>query len=400
MNEKGKIIINSQYKSKVILIFLITIFVLGLTVGGCIIYGITATEISELTDQINSVQFENNILQPRNISYYDNKISFSDIYQSVKESIVTITGIVTYQSFFGIEYAEVQGSGFIYKYNEKMVIITNNHVVNSASEIIVTFVNGNGYSAEVAGSDAYSDLAVLSVDAPLKEFYPLEIVSSSSLKVGDPVIAIGNPLGLDGTMTTGIVSQIGRTIQESLAGNFPIANIIQTSVAINPGNSGGPLLNHQGKVVGITTAIIKDSEGLGFAIPSNTILKEIGSLIELGSYNEHPWLGISGVDMTYSIAKTIGINITYGWLICQVSEDGAAEKSGLKDGNQQARVANEWIIIGGDIIVAIDENRVINGDYLMSYLEDYTLPNQIVTLTILRENQLIDIPIKLEVRPA
>jgi S1-C subfamily serine protease len=133
-------------------------------------------------------------------------------------------------------------------------------------------------------------LAVLSVDAPIEEFYPLEIVSSSNLEVGDPVVAIGNPMGLDGTMTIGIVSQIGRTIRESLAGSFPIANIIQTSVAINPGNSGGPLFNYQGEVVGVTTAIIENSEGLGFAIPSNTILKEIESLIETGSFNYHSWL--------------------------------------------------------------------------------------------------------------
>jgi S1-C subfamily serine protease len=399
MNGKSKIVIKSQNRLKVILLFILIIFTAGFIVGGSIIYGITASEIYELKDQIDLIQFENEKLGLQNIIYYYNETSFSDIYQSVKESIVTITGLTTYQTFFGTEYAEVQGSGFIYEYHEKMVVITNNHVVTGVSDIIVTFVNGNGYPAEIMGSDAYSDLAVLSVAAPVDEFHPLEIVSSSSLKVGDPVIAIGNPMGLDGTMTTGIVSQIDRTIKESLAGNFPIANIIQTSVAINPGNSGGPLLNHQGKVVGITTAIIRDSEGLGFAIPSNTILKEIGSLIEIGSFNEHPWLGISGVDMTYSIAQTIGVNVTYGWLICQVTQEGAADKAGLKGGDQQVRINEDWVIIGGDIIIAIDGTRIINGDTLMSYLEEYTSPNQTILVTIIRENQLFDVSVELETRP-
>ncbi len=167
-----------------------------------------------------------------------------------------ITGYVLQYSFFGRQYSGVQGSGFVYEYDNDMVVITNKHVVNEAENITVTFSNGNGYPATVIGSDAYSDLAVLSVDAPLEEFQPLEITSSSTLEVGDPVVAIGSPFGLGGTMTTGIISQLGRTIQDSVAGNFPIANIIQTSAAINPGNSGGPLLNYQGKVVGITTAII------------------------------------------------------------------------------------------------------------------------------------------------
>ena len=293
----------------------------------------------------------------------------------------------------------MQGSGFIYEFNEEFIVITNNHVVSDASDLVVTFANGNGYPAEIIGSDSYSDLAVLSVDAPIEEFYPLEIVSSSNLEVGDPVVAIGNPMGLDGTMTIGIVSQIGRTIRESLAGSFPIANIIQTSVAINPGNSGGPLFNYQGEVVGVTTAIIENSEGLGFAIPSNTILKEIESLIETGSFSDHSWLGISGVDVTYSIAQAIGSNVTYGWLISQVTQDSAADDADLKGGSQQIQIIDERIIIGGDIIIAIDGNRVTNGDYLMSYLEEYTSPNQIVTLSILRDNQLLDVPVTLGARP-
>ena len=200
-------------------------------------------------------------------------------------------------------------------------------------------------------------------------------------------------------MTIGIVSQVRRTIEESQTGNFPIANIIQTSAAINPGNSGGPLLNYQGEVIGITTAIIADSEGLGFAIPSNTILKEIDSLVETGSYNDHSLLGVSGVDMTYYIAEETGTTTTYGWLIVQVSTGSGAENAGLIGGNQQVVVIDEVVLIGGDIIIEIDGNKVTNGDYFISYLEENTTPGQIVNLTIIRENQKLTVQVELGRRP-
>jgi len=361
-------------------------------------YGLTSSEIDDLQYQIERLQYENDNIEFQNITYFYNETSLSNLYKDVKDSIVVISGVVAYQTFFRTQYYEIQGSGFIYEFEEEMLVITNNHVVSDASDIVVTFSNGNSYLGEMIGSDAYSDLAVLSVDAPLDEFNPLEIISSSSLEVGDPVIAIGSPMGLEGSMTTGVVSQTGRTIEESLAGSFPIANIIQTSVAINPGNSGGPLLNYQGEVVGITTAIIEDSEGLGFAIPSNTILREIESLVETGSYDRHPWLGISGVDMSYSIAEAMEVDVTYGWLITSVTVDSAAEEAGLTGGDQQVVINDDWVIIGGDIIIAIDETRIINGDVLMSYLEEYTQPDQTIIITIIRDNQILEIPVTLGTR--
>jgi S1-C subfamily serine protease len=201
-------------------------------------------------------------------------------------------------------------------------------------------------------------------------------------------------------MTTGIVSQLGRTIQDSVAGSFPIANIIQTSAAINPGNSGGPLLNYEGEVIGITTAIIQNSNGLGFAIPSNTILREIDSLVSTGTYDQHSWLGISGDDMTYSIAQAIGVNVTYGWLIAQVTNGGAADNAGLQAGNQQVRINDAWVVIGGDIIIAVDGTRIINGDVFMSYLEEDTIPHQVINITIIRNHQSLTIPVELGQRPA
>ncbi len=374
-------------------------FIAGYFIGG----SLSSIAISSKTDtlqQTSNIQYDNNQEEIRNITYFYNTTSLAQLYKNIKDSVVVITGYVLQYSFFGRQYSEVQGSGFVYEYKNDMVVITNKHVVNDAENITVTFSNGDGYPAVVIGSDAYSDLAILSVEAPVEEFQPLDITSSSTLQVGDPVVAIGSPFGLGGTMTTGIVSQLGRTIQDSVAGNFPIANIIQTSAAINPGNSGGPLLNYEGEVIGITTAIIQNSNGLGFAVPSNTILREIESLITTGSYDQHPWVGISGTDMTYTIAQSLGVNVTYGWLITQITDGGAAAQAGLQSGNQQVRVNDVWVMIGGDIIIAVDGTRIINGDSFMSYLEEYTTSYQTISVTIVRNHQLLDIPVVLKQRPA
>ena len=390
---------SSPDKILVILAVTVVMFFTGFMIGSSLIYGETSSEINDLEYQIQNLEYGYTDNEIQTVSYYYNETSLSNLYNEVKDSVVEISGVMTYWSYFRNQYAQVQGSGFIYEFNNEMFVITNNHVISDATDIVVTFSNGNGYPATIIGTDAYSDLAVLSIDAPIQEFKPLNIVSSSNLEVGDPVVAIGNPMGLESTMTTGIVSQVGRTIEESLAGSFPIANIIQTNVAINPGNSGGPLLNYQGEVVGITTAIIEDSEGLGFAIPSNTILREIESLILTGSYDQHPWLGISGVDMTYYIADEINVNITYGWLIASVTSGGSADEAGLMGGNRQVQIIDEYVITGGDIIIGIDDQIIISGDSLMSYLEEYTQPGQTLNFKVIRDNQIIEIPVKLGVRP-
>jgi len=378
---------------------IVAMFTAGYFIGGSLSSMATTSKTDTLQQQAGTIQDDNTQEEIHNITYFYNTTSLAQLYKDNKDSVVVITGYVLQYSFFGRQYSEVQGSGFVYEYKDDMVVITNKHVVNEAENITVTFSNGDGYPATVIGSDAYSDLAVLSVKAPLKEFQPLEIASSSTLQVGDPVVAIGSPFGLGGTMTTGIVSQLGRTIQDSVAGNFPIANIIQTSAAINPGNSGGPLLNYEGEVIGITTAIIQNSNGLGFAVPSNTILREIESLITTGSYDQHPWVGISGTDMTYAITQSLGVNVTYGWLITLITDSGAAAQAGLKGGNQQVRVNDEWVMTGGDIIIAVDGTRIINGDSFMSYLEEHTTPHQTISVTIVRNHQLLDIPVVLKQRP-
>jgi S1-C subfamily serine protease len=318
--------------------------------------------------------------------------------------VVVITGMVSESSFFGTTSSEVQGSGFVYSVGSKDVMITNYHVVDGATGITVTFSDGDSYAATVIGTDPYSDLAVLTVQAPSSEFIPLTMVSSTTLSVGDPVMAVGAPYGLTGSVTTGVVSALGRTIDESTV-PYAIANAIQTSAPINPGNSGGPLLNFADQVVGITTATATDSSGnaadaIGFAVPSSTILREINSLVTTGTYTQHSYLGISEVDMDYATAQAMNINTTYGVLIESVVSGGPADNAGLKAGTQQATVEGNTITLGGDVIIAINGTRILGGDGLSAYLEGNTLPGQTLSLTIIRNGQTMNVSVTLGTRPA
>ncbi|MEM1506959.1 MAG: trypsin-like peptidase domain-containing protein [Candidatus Bathyarchaeia archaeon] len=392
----------------IIVLLIIGFFVagyFGYTMG----YRSALEEISGLKNQIRDLKTDLETLRsslnaavqsiPQYSALLSENVSLSQIYEQVKNSVVMIRGLIRQYSLFGYYYERVQGSGFIYNFTGRMVVITNYHVIRNAMNITVTFANGNSYAAGVLGYDPYADLAVLEADAPEEEYYPLEIVSSSTLKVGDIVLAVGNPYGLAGSMSVGIVSALGRTINVEIAGGYPIANVIQTTVPLNPGNSGGPLLNIRGQVVGITTAIVSGSQGVSFAIPSNTILREIKFLVEEGSYNRHPWLGASGVDMTYEIAKAMGTNVTYGWLITQVISGSPADKAGLRGGTRVAYIAGERVVIGGDIIIAINNVKITGIDDLSSYLEENTAPGQIVNMTIIRGNEKMILKVELGSRP-
>ena len=389
----------NEYQVKFSSTFFIVVFISGLLVGGLATYYITSQQVSSLRNEVSNLKaevyklkgFQNSTYQ--NITIYQNTTILSKIYEEVKDSVVLIRGTKS----SGI----VQGSGFVYNFSGIIVVITNYHVVHGvpSSSISVTFSDGNGYPATVNGTDPYADLAVLTVDAPEWEFKPLEIVRSSTLKVGEPVIAIGNPYGLFGSMTTGVVSALGRTITEEYTGGFAIPNIIQTSTPINPGNSGGPLLNYDGKVVGITTAIVAQSQGLGFAIPSDTILKELASLIENGTYPYHSYIGVRGMDMSFEIAKAMNVNVTYGWLIVQVMSGTPAAQADLRGGTEHVQIGGEWVTIGGDIIIAMNGTRIRNGDDLASYLEENTLPGDTLILTIRRGDQTLNKTLTLGSRP-
>jgi S1-C subfamily serine protease len=215
-----------------------------------------------------------------------------------------------------------------------------------------------------------------------------------------PVVAIGNPFGLSGSITFGIVSQLGRTIQyQSTSGTFTIADAIQFSAPINPGNSGGPLLNMHGRVVGITSADVSGSQGVGFAIPSDTILRELPYLIDTGKYTMHPYIGIDGVGMNYQLSQLAGANVTYGVLIEKIDPGSPAATAGLEAGQQTITVSAQQYVVGGDVIVAMNGTRIVNYDALLTYLERYTLPGQTIVVTIIRSGKYQTIQVTVGTQP-
>jgi S1-C subfamily serine protease len=360
------------------------VLVAGLLIGGLVTSYVLIRRINDLQSDLGNLSNQlshlsgNQTLYNQTITIYQNETALADMYQKTKDSVVLIRGKTPTGS--------VQGSGFVFNVTGSMVVITNNHVVDGTTSLSITFSDGNGYSALVNGTDPYADLAVLTVLGAAKtEFKPLTAVNSSTLQVGDPVIAIGAPYGLVGTMTTGVVSALGRTITEDqYTGGFAIANIIQTSAPINPGNSGGPLLNFDGKVVGITAAIIENSTGLGFAVPSNTILREIAALLTTGSYAGHSYLGVRGVDMDYFSAQDLGVNVTYGWAISEIVSGGPADNAGVEV---------------NDVLVGINNFTIHNSDEMSSYLEEKTLPGQTITINIVRGNSTLGLSLVLGERP-
>jgi 2-alkenal reductase len=382
-------------------VFMAAVFVGGALLGGFVGYWTLSGDIDDLRQENDVLREQMSTLggPSHNITYFFGNASLSSLYREVRDSIVVIHAIIEQQSVFGTQYAESQGSGFVYNYSGRHVVVTNYHVVQDAANITVRLCNGTVYTAGLLGADPYADLAVLEPHTGNASLQPLSVAASSSLEVGDPVVAIGNPFGLTGSMTTGIVSHLGRTIRESSAGNFPIANIIQISTPINPGNSGGPLLNYEGEVVGITTAIIQDSQGVGFAVPSDTVLREVPALVTEGSYDRHAWLGVTGIDMTYQLSRAMNVSVTYGWLIATVVDDSPADKAGIQGGDRQAVVGGQQVLLGGDIIIAVDGQRVVDGDDLISYLEAETSPGDSIELMMLRDGERRTLIVTLEKRP-
>jgi 2-alkenal reductase len=296
------------------------------------------------------------------------------------------------------------GSGFLIDSEGR--IVTNNHVVEDADVIEITFADGSVAEAVVLGLDPYSDLAVIDVDVPADRLVPVQLGDSSTLRVGQRVVAIGNPFGLAGTMTVGVISALGRSLPSEVAqsaGFFSNPEIIQTDAAINPGNSGGPLLDSRGRVVGVNSAIrsaTQSNSGIGFAVPVNTVKRVVPDLIEMGRY-DYPYLGVTSnpVFTLAKLADELGLSVTEGVLVAEVTPGEPADRAGLRGGDRDVVVDGVPIRAGGDIIMAIDGNQVRDFDELIAYLVRETEVGNTVTLTVLRDNEVLEILVTLGKRP-
>ena len=290
------------------------------------------------------------------------------------------------------------GSGFVF--DDLGHIITNAHVVESASNVTITFLDGSQYNAQIIGVDRFTDIAVIKVDEKARYLHPLQMGNSSTLKVGEQVAAIGNPFGLSGSMTSGIVSQIGRLLPSQDTG-FSIPNVIQTDAAINPGNSGGPLLNMWGQVMGINTAIQSGtgtSAGIGFAVPSNTISKVVPVLIKEGKYS-HPWIGISGKDIDPKLADVRNLDQSKGFLIVTVVPSSPAEMAGLKGVTEIEVINDKEYPKDGDIIVSVDGKEVRKISDILIHLQEEKSVGDEMILGILRDGELMHVTLTLIERP-
>ncbi len=342
--------------------------------------------------QIGNVYSQSNQFLLKN----DLSNELENIFVKMEPSVVQITSTIKNQQnpfiseFFGgfdgleIPQSSAQGSGFIYDADGH--IITNNHVVSDADRVEVTFVDGNSYLAKVIGIDPLSDLAVLEIERSaldVQRIVPVTFGDSSNLKAGQTVVAIGNPFGLSGSMTFGIISQTNRLLPVESSG-FSIPGTIQIDAAINPGNSGGPLLNMNGEVIGITTAIFSPTgsfAGIGFSVPSNTIKKIVPSLISNGIYL-HPWLGMGGVDITPKIAKELGLTITKGVIVVEVTQGGPASR----------------ILQKGDILVGIDGMSVRKIQDVITYIDTKSV-GDVINLHLLVQDKIKTVQIKLSAIP-
>jgi len=350
--------------------------------------------------------------------------TLENIYTSVSPSVVNIRVVqkvaandsITSQlpgfPFFNLpqggqqapqQYQTALGSGFVWDTNGD--IVTNNHVINGADKIEVTFSDGTIVPATLVGADPDSDLAVIKVDVAASQLHPVQLADSSAVKVGQLAVAIGNPFGLEGTMTTGIISAVGRSLpaDETSTQSYTIPDVIQTDAPINPGNSGGVLVDAQGQVLGVTSAIespVRANAGIGFAIPSAIVNNVVPALIKDGKY-VHTWLGISGSSLVPELATAMNLDAGQrGALVGEVMPNSPAEKAGLRGSDKQVTIDGQTATVGGDVITAFDSQQVAGMDDLIAYLARNTKVDQKVTLTILRNGKQETVDVTLTARPS
>lgn len=313
-----------------------------------------------------------------------------DVYARVSPAVVCITAPQ--------RFGQCIGSGFII--DREGHVVTNDHVATAAPRLLVTLADERSVPAELVGTDPGSDLAVLKIDVPAEDLTVAELGESASIQVGQRAIAIGNPFGLERTVTTGVVSSLGRTLSRQDS-NFQIAELIQTDAAVNPGNSGGPLLDSAGRVIGVNTAIASTTgtnAGVGFAVPVDIVKRVVPALIETGRY-QHPWIGVSGRSISPELVEAADLPVETGAIIFSVEPDSPAEKAGLRGGSREIVVSGIPMLAGGDIIVAIDGVPIKRFDDVVNYLASQTSVGDEVILTVVRDGEEMDVPVTLEERP-
>jgi 2-alkenal reductase len=350
-----------------------------------------ATVVPEMSQGEEIIE---NIVKPAII--LEENEALVDLYARANPSVVNIT---VFSQVDDLVLPASQGSGFVYDSDGN--IITNAHVVHGASEVEVTFSDGTARAAQIVGEDLNSDLAVVRVEALPAGVGPLPLGDMESLAVGQTVIAIGNPFGLEGTLTRGVISALGRTIPALTV--FTIPQSIQTDAAINPGNSGGPLLNLQGEVIGVNAQIETDGTsrsnlGVGFAIPVNIVKYVVPDLVQLGEH-EWPWLGVQGGDVSPLLVEAMKLPIDRGAYISNIIEDGPSSKSALRGSTDSETIRGRQVDTGGDIITAINGQTVNSFDDLLIFIALEVAPGDEVILKVYRNGEYIDVPVTLEKRP-
>ena len=316
------------------------------------------------------------------------------IYKAASPGVVHITSTVLSQDFF-FRVVPERGTGSGFVIDDRGLILTNNHVVENTESLEVTLADKSKVAAKLVGRDPENDLAVIRVTVPREKLTPLRLGDSSQLQVGQMAIAIGNPFGLDRTVTRGVVSAVGRSLKSD--SGRQIRNVIQTDAAINPGNSGGPLLNSRGEVIGINTAIFTPSGGsvgIGFAVPVNIAKKLLPQLVARGRAS-HPWLGISGMDINPTVAKALSLPVKEGVMIAQVTPNGPAARAGLRGSQRRVRVGNFMVNVGGDIIQHLDGETIATVDDLTAFLDERKKAGDEVRVNVLRDGKSLALTVRL-----
>ena len=378
----------------------IALLTVVITLTGCTTQKVSTSSITTSSSPVTTTSTPFQISVPAAVSGIETTLE--SIYSKVNPSVVLIQ--VTLPQSISNQGGGALGSGFVW--DTQGDIVTNNHVISGATSVTVTFSDGTTVDASLVGADADSDLAVIKVNPSGRQLQPVTLADSTQVKVGQLAIAIGNPFGLENTMTVGFVSAVGRLVsanENAVGPTYSIPDIIQTDVAINPGNSGGVLLDDTGAVIGVTQSIETESgssSGVGFAIPSVIVKQVVPDLIKTGHY-DHPYLGVSVGTLDPDMATAMNLPSNQrGALVETVTTGGPADKAGIKAGNTNVTIEGQQVSVGGDVITAYNGQTVESSDDLVTFLANSGSVGQTVTLTVLRNGKQIQVQVTLGLRPS